>query len=56
MWYLPYPRWIARDPTFGERDQFCAIAGGFRDESASLLDGSVQVEPLGLCLRDSYAD
>jgi len=53
---LPHPRWIARDPAFRERDEFRAIAGGFGDERAGLLDGSVQVEPLGLCLRDGYAD
>jgi hypothetical protein len=54
--YLPHPRWIARDPAFRERDEFRAIAGGFGDESAGLFDGSVQVEPFGLCLRDGYAD
>lgn len=43
------------NPAFWERDELCAIAGGFGHEGAGLLNGSVQAEPFGLCLRDGYA-
>ena len=44
--YLPQPIRVARNPDFGEADQFASGLPGFVDPVNGLLDTQLQVEPL----------